>query len=132
MRWILTSYKYVLDSYAWMELFLGTSQGKKVEHLLKENTATSVVAIAELSDKCHREQQSFEPYLEFIQKNAALTALTVDIAREAGKVKTELRKISKNISLAGSIHFQTAKTLGATLVTGDSDFKEVKGILFLD
>ncbi len=115
-----------------MELFLGTPKGSVVTDLLeKERCATSILTIAELSDKCEREKQVFEPYLEFIQRKAALIPITIEIAQQAGRLKNELRQHSKNISLADSIHFQTAKSMGAAFVTGDPDFKEVKGILFL-
>jgi len=125
-------YKYVLDSYAWAEFFDGSKKGKKVKELLKENTATSIIALAEFSDKCARENRDLKPFIEFIQANSAILPLTQDIALESGKLKFELRKISKNISLADTIHFQTSKYAGATFVTGDKDFKDVTGILFLE
>ena len=125
------NYKYVLDSYAWAEFFDGSEKGKKIKDLLKENTATSILVLAEFSDKCAREGREIETFVEFIQANTAILPLTQEIALGSGKLKVELRKTSKNISLADSIHFQTAKENGATFVTGDNDFKEVEGILFL-
>ena len=124
-------YKYVLDSYAWAEFFDGSEKGKRVKELLKENTATSILVLAEFSDKFTREGREIQPFLEFIQANTAILPLTQEIALSSGKLKFELRKTSKNISLADSMHFQTAKENEATFVTGDNDFREVKGILFL-
>ncbi len=126
------SYKYVLDSYAWAEFFDGSEKGKKVKEILEgNNIGTSIITLAEISDKCAREQRDFAPFFHLIESKAAVLPLTKSIAINSGKLKKELRELSKNISLADSIHFQTAKTVGATFVTGDPDFKEVKGILFL-
>ena len=99
--------------------------------LEKDEIVTSVIALAELSDKYARENREFEPFLEFIQGKAKIIPLHQSIAVEAGKLKKELREIEKNVSLADAIHFQTAKSVGAVFVTGDPDFKLVDGILFL-
>ena len=128
------SYKYVLDTYAWAELFDGTGKGRYVNELIgKGNIATSVIALAEFSDKCAKENRGLDPFISFIQAKAAVLPLTQEIAVKSGELKRELRAMSKNVSLADAIHFQTAKDFGATFVTGDPDFREVrtKGILFL-
>lgn len=62
------NYKYVLDSYAWSEFFDGFKEGLIVKDLLDQgNVATSVVALAELSDKCAREQRDVQLLVRFIQ-----------------------------------------------------------------
>ncbi|MEK6886504.1 MAG: PIN domain-containing protein [Nanoarchaeota archaeon] len=126
------NYDYVLDSFAWMELFLGTEKGKIVGELIdKKDVAIPIIALAELSDKFDREHQNFEPSFLFIQQKATILPLTIDIALKAGKLKNELRKIARNISLADCLGLQIAKSVGATFVTGDPDFKDVKGVMFL-
>ena len=128
------NYKYVLDTCAWAELFDGTEKGRRVKGIIAEgNVATSIIALAELSDKCAKEDREFEPFVSFIEAKSAILPLTKSIVTQSGKLKRALRATSSNISLADAIHFQTAKSFGATFVTGDLDFKEVKltGILFL-
>ena len=50
------SYKYVIDSYAWIEYFRGTRAGAKARRYIKEeNSATPTIVIAELSRKLLRE-----------------------------------------------------------------------------
>lgn len=129
------NYRYVLDTYAWAELFDGTGKGKRVKELIDQgNVATSMIALAELSDKCARENRELEPFVSFIEAKTAILPLTKEIAMQSGKLKKTLRVVASNISLADAIHFQTAKFSGATFVTGDPDFKGVKqrGILFLE
>lgn len=129
------SYRYVFDTYAWAELFDGTEKGKHVKELIDQgNVATSVIALAELSDKCAKETRELEPFVSFIEAKSTILPLTKDIATQSGKLKKALRAASSNISLADAIHFQTAKSFGATFVTGDPDFKgaKLRGILFLE
>jgi predicted nucleic acid-binding protein len=61
-----------------------------------------------------------------MEAKSSILQLTREIALKSGKLKSALRKLSKNISLADSIHFQTAKDFGAVFVTGDPDFKPIK------
>ncbi len=127
------SYKYIFDTFAWVELFDGTEKGKKVLLLLEEDVvATSVIVLAELSDKCRRENWNIEPFLQYIRAKAMILPLSQEIAIKSGFYKTELRKICRNISLPDAIHYTTARENNAILVTGDSDFKDVKNnVLFL-
>ena len=53
------SYEYVIDSYAWVEYFRGSSEGKTAQKYIEhENCATSSVTIAELSEKYKRENKT--------------------------------------------------------------------------
>ena len=125
--------KYCLDSYAWAEFFDGTEKGKRVKELIdNEDIITSIITMAEFSDKCVRESRDIEPFVRFIQAKAVIIPLNLEIAIKAGKLKSELRKISRNISLADVIHIQTAKSSNSIFVTGDPDFRDINDILFLD
>lgn len=125
-------YDYLLDSYAWAEFFDGSEKGRKVKDLIeKKNIATSVITLAELSDKCARDSRDFGLFLKFIESKATILLLTRDIAVKSGKLKLELRRICSDISLADAIHFQTAKSFGTIFVTGDPDFKNINDIIFL-
>lgn len=127
------SYKYILDSCAWAEFFDGTDKGQRVKDILQEgNSGTSIIALAEFSDKCARENRNADHFVRFIQAKSAILPLTAEIALKAGPLKVELRKVSKNISLADCIHLQTARSQGAVFVTGDPDFRNIEGVMFLD
>lgn len=126
-------YDFVLDSYAWAEFFDGSDKGKKVKEIIEnKNLGSSIIVLAELSDKFSKENRDFDIFVKFIESKAAILPLTKEIAINSGKLKVELRKICSNISLADSIHLQTAKSAEAKFVTGDSDFKNIKDIVFLD
>ena len=45
-------YDYIIDSYAWVEYFKGSEQGESAKDFIEnKNSATSVITIAELSEK---------------------------------------------------------------------------------
>ena len=54
------SYDYVIDSYAWVEYFRGSKEGRIAKDCIENNNcATSSITIAELSEKYKRENKSF-------------------------------------------------------------------------
>ena len=122
-------YSYVLDTYVGAEVFDGTDKGRRVRQIIEQEQGkigTSVVALAEFSDKCAREGYDVEKFVSFIEAKSSILQLSRDIALKSGKLKAALRKISKNVSLADSIHFQTAKEFGAVFITGNPDFQHLK------
>jgi len=128
-------YDYVLDTYALVELFNGTKKGQVVGELLVQGkSAISILALAELSDKCAKENRAIQPFVDGLKSAVAILPLTQEIALQTGKTKQKLRMISKNVSFADCVHFLTAQSVEASFVTGDSDFQPIKeqGILFLE
>ncbi|MBI4016754.1 MAG: PIN domain-containing protein [Candidatus Aenigmarchaeota archaeon] len=127
------SYKYVIDSSAWVEYFGGTRKGAKIRHIVdEEEIATSIIAIAELADKHTRENRPFEPTLEFVQSKAAILPITVDIAVDAARLKNDRRKINSKFGLVDGIHLVTAWKEQATLVTCDTDFVGVRNVVIVE
>ena len=77
------SYEYVLDSSAWVEWLGDTEKALKIERLVQgKTTASSIMALAEIADKCARENASILPIVLFMQKNTALLPISLDIAME--------------------------------------------------
>ncbi len=127
------SYKFILDTYAWIELFNGTEKGKRVFDIINNHScASSLLVFFELSDKCFRDNLDFELYKKYILTKVGIIPLSLSLADTVGANKSVLRKIDTNISLADSIHYTTARENNAIFVTGDSDFKNVsESVLFL-
>ena len=126
------SYRYVIDSSMWFEYLRGTAQGMKIRAIIEnESIATSIIAIAELADKCGRENIPFGDKLKFIQSRSAILPLTVSIALSAAKTKKRLRVQNPKFGLADAIHLATAKQEQALLVTADNDFAGEEGIVLV-
>ena len=126
--------KFVMDSFAWIEYFRGTSKGRKVKELLESQPCfTPTVVIAELSNKYSKENYGFwETDLQFIVENSSTIVLDKEIADMAGKLKEAVRKKYKtNFGLADAIILSTARQINAMVLTGDPHFQELSGIEFL-
>ena len=125
---------YLIDTYAWIEYFLGSSEGIKVKEIIeKGNVNTSIISIAELSDKYYRENLSevFEDRYSFIINSAKILPISLDIAKNIGMRKIELRKKSSKAGIADAIIFETSLQHNLIIVTGNPHFKELDNVLFL-
>jgi len=128
------SYKYVLDTFAWVEYFRGTEKGKNVRKCLEEGScATPTIVMAELSDVYEREKNNYwERDLAFIIYRTTVVNLDQNIAANAGKAKNLIRKKYKTkFGLADVIVLATAQELEAKVVTGDRHFEKLSEVVFL-
>lgn len=128
------SYKYVLDTFAWVEYFRGTKKGETVRKCIEEGgCATPTIAIAELSDVYERGKNNYwERDLAFIISKTAIINLDQNIAALSGKTKNSIReKYRTKFGLADAIMLSTAQKLEAKVVTGDQHFKKLSEVVFL-
>ena len=124
------SYKYVIDSYAWVEYFKGSKQGKISKDFIEsENSATSVITIAELSEKYEREGKDFDEDFSFIISQTKIIQLNTELALLAGKINNENKKKIKNWGMADAIILATAKMKKAKVVTGDEHFRNLDSVM---
>jgi len=127
------SYKYVVDSDAWIEYFRGTSAGMKAKRYIEEeDSATPTIVIAELSRKLLREieagretREGRKARLEFIKTATLIVNLTQDIAVLAGEIDVERKREVKGWGLADFIILATARRSKAKVVTGDEHFRDL-------
>ncbi len=122
-----------LDSYAWVEYFLGSSKGEKVNILLtSENKIyTSNIVLAEVVSKFKREKMDFKEAIRIILSNACVVDVDKNIAIEAGIFHADIKKKKKDFGLVDAIIWISAQNLNSKIVTGDNHFKEFKNVIFL-
>jgi len=122
----------VLDSYAWIEYFLGSEAGKVVkEYLNIEEAVTPSIVLAEIARKYLREQideKEVVRRLEFVSANNVIAEIDVDLSLAAAKAYFEIlekaeREKLKKPSLTDGIVFAIGKTLGAKIITGDEHLR---------
>ena len=123
----------VIDSYAWIEYFKGSEEGKRAKRYTENgNCVTPTIVLAELSDKYHREGWKYwEEDLEFILAKTEIVDLTKEIAIRAGKTKMMMRKRHPNFGLADAIIFETAQSVNAPVLTGDEHFKGLENVIYI-
>jgi predicted nucleic acid-binding protein len=136
-----TVVKTVIDTYAWIEVFIGSECGEKAKEIIQksEEAYTPDVVIAEVARKYLKEgvkEQTILERLATIEETSEITPVDKNIALESAKCYLELverakeRKL-KAPSLFDAILLATARTLGAKLVTGDEHFKGIDETIWI-
>jgi predicted nucleic acid-binding protein len=116
----------VLDSFAWIEYFNGSSAGEKVQSLLETGRAlTPAIVVAELSEKHKRLNREFGPKYDFVKARTSIVPLEEELARVAGELNFERKKKMKGWGIADSIVLATARRSKSLIVTGDPHFKDL-------
>ncbi len=116
----------VLDSFAWIEYFNGTSAGEKVQGFLENGPAvTPAIVVAELSEKHKRLNREFGPKYDFVKARTSILPLEEELARVAGEINFERKQRVKGWGMADSIVLATARRSGSRIVTGDPHFKDL-------
>jgi predicted nucleic acid-binding protein len=127
--------KYVIDSYAWIEYFMGTKAGEKAKPIIEgaEEKITPTICLAEVYAKTLRvkDQELAEKQRVFIKEKSALAPLDEMIAVESAKVQTKTKKEIEGWGLADSIVYATGLIRKAEVVTGDEHFKKLKNVVFI-
>jgi len=131
----------VVDTYAWIELFIGSEKGRIVKEKLgsAEEVYTPDIVLAELAKKYAREGVELsvvEERLSKISEISRIIPIDKGIAIRAAEVDRELRDRArkaglKEPSLVDAIILATARTLDANLITGDQHFKGESGTIWL-
>ena len=133
--------RIVVDSYAWIELFIGSKKGSKARGIIieAEEVYTPDFVLAEIARKYLREgvdQQTILERLRKISESSDVTSISVEAALESAKCYFELKEKSKEAgipspSLFDAMVLATARILKARVVTGDKHFKNLKETLWL-
>ena len=119
---------YVLDTYAWVEYFRKSPLADRVEEFIEMHACfTPSIVVAELQTKFLRDCLDFSKAFRFIEVKTPIIPLDKLIAVSAGKINFERKKINPHWSLADSIVLATARKIKAKVITGDEDFKDLKG-----
>lgn len=127
----------VIDSYAWLEYFMGTSAGSKAKEIIDTGSVeklTPTICVAEVYAKSLRTegQERAELQRAFIKSRSAMVALTEDLAIEAAKINVEMKKKVPEWGLADSIVLSTAKRKKAKVLTGDQHFLNLEETLYIE
>jgi predicted nucleic acid-binding protein len=127
--------KYVIDSYAWIEYFMGTQAGKKAKSIIEsqEEKITPTICLAEVYAKTLKveSQELAEKQRAFIKEKSALATLDEPTAVESAKLQVKMKEEIDGWGLADSIVYATTLLKKAEVVTGDEHFRKPKNVLFI-
>ena len=120
--------RYIIDSYAWLEYFMGTEAGRGVKEIIDseaDEKLTPSICLAETYAKILKteDEKKAELRREFIKSRSALVPLVEELAVEAAKIDVAMKKKVQGWGLADSIVLSTARNRKGKVVTGDLHFR---------
>jgi predicted nucleic acid-binding protein len=134
--------KTVIDSYAWIEHFLGSEKGGKTDEILQNSDEiyTPDIVLAEIARKYIREgveDNIIQSRLQQIEDASNIVALNAEIALLAAKYFLEMQANAKKLKLTlpdlfDAIILATGRSLNAKILTGDQHFKNLPETLWLE
>ena len=127
--------RYLIDSYAWIEYFMGTKVGERVKPIIEQTDEkiTPTIALAEVYAKTLRteNQELAEKQRAFIKEKSAISPLDEAIAVESARMDVVMKKNIAGWGLADSIVYATGTAKKAKVVTGDEHFKKLENVFFI-
>lgn len=125
--------RYVIDSYAWIEYFMGTKPGEMVKPIIEglEEKITPTICLAEVYSKTLKvegEEQA-ERQIKFIKERSALAPLDELVAKKTAKIDVTMKRKVEGWGLAGSVVYATGLLKKAEVVTGYMHFKGLKNVI---
>jgi predicted nucleic acid-binding protein len=131
----------VIDTYAWIEIFIGSKGGEKAKEILQksEEIYTPDIVIAEIARKYLRdgiEEKAILERLVIIEEISEIIPINKNIAFESAKCYFEIARRAeekglKPPSLFDAIILATARTLNAKIITGDEHFRDLDETLWI-
>ena len=134
--------KIVIDSYAWIEHFIGSEKGLRIDEILKEadEVHTPDTVLAEVARKYVREgveSKLVDQRLEEIVEASNIICLDAKLAASAAKSYLELEFNAKKCklnrpSLFDAIVLAAGRSLECSILTGDQHFKNLPETIWVE
>ncbi len=120
----------LIDSWAWIEYFRGSKAGERAREFIEgeEDAVISTINLAEVYRWILRfyPEEVADEKVAAMKQRCTVIEVTEKIAIESAKLKHRLK-----LGLGDAIILATARETEARIVTGDPDFKGMKGVVFL-
>src|SRR3989344_5867522 len=119
---------YLIDSYAWVEYFLGSSKGVVLKDFLsqeKNKFYTAAPCLAEINGWALKNQQDFNQILKIITSNSEIIQVSDEEWISAGKERFDQGKTQKDFGMIDSVLLVKQKTLNCKIISGDKHFQHL-------
>ncbi len=123
----------MLDSFAWMEYFMGTEKGEKVREIVESDTIlyASPVILAEIYSKSQRVDGSGKERVGFILNRCVVVELDDEIGVEAGRIHAEMKSRVRDFGMIDALIIASARKRGLKILTGDKHFEHFENVVML-
>jgi predicted nucleic acid-binding protein len=120
----------LIDSWAWIEYWKGGKLAEEAASYI-DGEEESVISTINLSEVYLWVARSYgdaiaEEKVGTMEKRCHVVPVERDVAVEAAKIKRR-----EKLGLADSLILATARQVGGRVVTGDSDMRDLKDVIFL-
>lgn len=124
--------KYIVDTYAWIEYFKGSKEGKKLKGLIDkgEEIITSESTLAEIKGWAIINDEDFNKLYSILRTNSEIDNVIEEDWIKAAFIKAEIRKKIKDFGLMDSILLAKQLRYRCKIISGDPHFKGMKNIIF--
>lgn len=126
---------YIIDSYAWVEYFLGSERGEVLKKLFsdeKNQFFTIECCLAEIKGWSLRNSRDFDELFKIIRANSRIIPVTEHDWIDAAEIKFKQREKHKDFGLIDAVLLTKQSEFNCKIVSGDKHFKELKNVVFLD
>ena len=130
----LVNMAFIIDSYAWVEYFLGSEKAEKLKKLfLNQNNQflTLTCCLAEIKGWSLKEKQNFNELFKVIKANSQIENINEQQWIDSGRERFEQRKTQKDFGLIDAVILVKQKEYRSKVITGDKHFKKLKNVVFL-
>ncbi len=126
--------KYIIDSYAWVEYFLGSAKGmllKKLFDNVRDEFFTIECCLAEIVGWALKNNKDERALFEIIRANSQVLSITEENWVAAGKERFVQRKEQGDFGLIDATLVVKQKEFSCKIISGDKHFKNLKNIIFM-
>ncbi len=122
--------RYVLDAHAWIEYLRGSPPGRRVREMVEESTIyTTALTLAEVVDHVAQAGEDSGLAARAIKTLSDVVKIDDELAVKAAKRHARISKRLKDFTLGQAYLIETAKSLGAEIVTGDKRLSSARSVL---
>ena len=125
---------YLVDSWAWVEYFIGSKTGLILKKLLDNKNhkfITIECSVSELKSYCLRTNKNFNQMYGALKRNSIILPVLINHWLKAAEIKHEIRRKIQDFGLIDAILITKQKELKCMIVSGDSHFKSLKNIVYI-
>lgn len=121
-----------IDSWAWIEFFKGSENGKKIREKLKDITPkTSVLTIAEVGNWCTKGNKNPEIYYAAIRNASEVIPVDTQDAQRAGSALKKIRETAPGMGMIDALIYAQAMHANVPVLTGNPHFRNLPDVEFI-
>ena len=122
--------RYVLDAHAWIEYLRGSPPGLRVRELMASDLIyTNAMTLSEVVYHVAGQGQDANLAARAVQTLSHVVEIDNELAIKAAKRHARMKRSVRRTTLSQAYLVETAKKLGAEIVTGDKELISGRAIL---